>query len=75
MDVLIPSVEEYAKNCDFDAAVNVAHEAAEGTRLITAKLGRATYVGGMEGKVLPPDPGAFGVYEIMLGLAGRVEVA
>ena len=75
MDVLIPFVETYAKTADFDAAVKVAHAAAEGTRLITAKLGRATYVGGLEGKALPPDPGAYGVYEILLGLAGRAEVA
>ncbi|KAM0748967.1 dihydroxyacetone kinase [Meredithblackwellia eburnea MCA 4105] len=73
MDVLIPFVSTYHTTKDFDQAVAVAHQAAEGTRMIQPKLGRATYVGGLDGGVLPPDPGAFGVFDILLGLSGKRE--
>ena len=60
MDVLIPFSSVYlSSGGDFGKAVEAARKAAEGTRELSAKLGRATYVGGLEGKVLPPDPGAY----------------
>lgn len=68
MDVLIPFVNELSSGTsDFGKAVSVAESAAEGTAKLTPKLGRATYVG-VEGKTLPPDPGAYGVYAIIKGL-------
>lgn len=70
MDVLIPTVKTLADTKDITKAAESAHKAAEGTKHIKPKLGRATYVGGLdELSVLPPDPGAWGAYEIFRGLA------
>jgi triose/dihydroxyacetone kinase / FAD-AMP lyase (cyclizing) len=68
MDVLIPYVETLAQTKSVDAAVAKAQAAAEGTAKLTPKLGRATYVGDVEGG-LPPDPGAYAVLAIVQGLA------
>lgn len=69
MDVLIPFCNTFAQTKDIGAAVEVAHQAAEGTRKLKPKLGRATYVGGIDDQVdFPPDPGAYGVYEIIEAL-------
>lgn len=68
MDVLIPVAETLDKTGDFKKAVDEATKSAEGTKNLQPKLGRATYVGGMEGKDLPPDPGAAGMAEAMKGL-------
>ncbi|GMG19802.1 unnamed protein product [Ambrosiozyma monospora] len=69
MDVLIPFCETYAKTKDITQAVEVAHDHAEGTRNLAPKLGRATYVGIEKGTVdFPPDPGAYGVYEMLSAL-------
>lgn len=66
MDVLIPFCNSFADSKDIITAVNVARDSAEGTRKLKPKLGRATYVGGLEDTVdFPPDPGAYGVYEII----------
>lgn len=66
MDVLIPFCESFAKSNDINTAVEVARKAAEGTRKLKPKLGRATYVGGIDNQTdFPPDPGAYGVYEII----------
>lgn len=73
MDVLIPFVEKFGEsNGDISQACDAAEKAAEGTKYIKPKLGRATYVGGLdELNVLPPDPGAWALYEIARGLASK----
>lgn len=68
MDVFIPFAEAMNDTGDFDKAVEEAVKAAEGTKSLQPKLGRATYVGGMEGKDLPPDPGAWGAMVAIKGL-------
>lgn len=68
MDVLLPFASEFARSSDLASAVRVAAAKAEGTRFLQPKLGRATYVGGAEGRQLP-DPGAWALYEILAGLA------
>lgn len=70
MDVLIPFCKALGNDATLEKAARVAHQAAERTRHIKPKLGRATYVGGVhEMSILPPDPGAWGLYEIVRGLA------
>lgn len=69
MDVLIPFVKGFKETLDIAQAVQIAHDAAEGTRKLKPKLGRASYVGGLDDAVeFPPDPGAYGVYQIILAL-------
>ncbi|CCU99418.1 unnamed protein product [Malassezia sympodialis ATCC 42132] len=48
------------------SAVKAAKEGAEHTRDLTARLGRATYVGETSEKV--PDPGAWGVWALVEGI-------
>ncbi|KAI5777947.1 dihydroxyacetone kinase [Geopyxis carbonaria] len=71
MDVIIPFCEWGG----MEKAVAAAVEGAEATRAMKAKLGRASYVGGLEGKVLPPDPGAWGVMVALRGLWEGAEKA
>lgn len=74
MDVLIPFVESFSSSKDIKKAVQVAHDAAENTRKLKPKLGRATYVGNVNGSEdLPPDPGAYGIYEAISALTMSVE--
>ncbi|RLV95948.1 Dihydroxyacetone kinase [Spathaspora sp. JA1] len=69
MDVLIPFVECFNNTRDISKSVQVAFEAAEGTRKLKPKLGRATYVGGLDDFTdFPPDPGAYGIYEVISAL-------
>ena len=64
MDVLIPFCRSFSEYKNIHSAVEAARKAAEGTRRLRPKLGRATYVGGVSEKTeFPPDPGAYGVYE------------
>jgi dihydroxyacetone kinase len=68
LDVLIPFVHTLeASQGDLSEAAGVAEKAAEGTRRLVPKLGRATYVEIGEGQ-LPPDPGAWAVWELVRGL-------
>ncbi|KAL9088857.1 MAG: hypothetical protein Q9159_002820 [Coniocarpon cinnabarinum] len=67
MDVLIPFAAGLSKG-SFATAVDDAVAAAEGTKKLTPRLGRATYVGVQEGQDLPPDPGAWGIMEALRGL-------
>ncbi|PKI83794.1 hypothetical protein MVES1_002003 [Malassezia vespertilionis] len=53
------------------AAVKAAKDGAERTRDMTARLGRATYVGETKEKV--PDPGAWGVWALVEGLLKSLE--
>ncbi|KAK1729029.1 hypothetical protein CaCOL14_008518 [Colletotrichum acutatum] len=68
MDVLLPFSDAFVKSGDFGAAVKVAAEKAEATRYLKARFGRATYVGDAAGQELP-DPGAWALYELLLGMA------
>jgi len=68
MDVLIPFAATLEKTGSCKSAVDVSVEAANKTKEMKPKLGRATYVGGMEGKELPPDPGAWAAMEAIRGL-------
>ncbi|EXF77757.1 hypothetical protein CFIO01_03078 [Colletotrichum fioriniae PJ7] len=68
MDVLLPFSDTFVKLGDFGAAVKVAAEKAEATRYLKARFGRATYVGDAAGQELP-DPGAWALYEFLLGMA------
>lgn len=67
MDVLIPFATGLS-NGSFKGAVDNAVNAAEGTKKMIPRLGRATYVGIEEGQDLPPDPGAWGIMEAIRGL-------
>jgi len=68
MDVLLPFSETMAKERDLGKAVKSAETAAEGTRDLKPKFGRASYVaaGGDEQKL--PDPGAWALMEMVKGI-------
>ncbi|KAK7204981.1 Dak1 domain-containing protein [Myxozyma melibiosi] len=69
MDVLIPFCNSLYKSKDLATAVQAAKNAAEGTWDMKPKFGRATYVtGGDDDGRIPPDPGAWAVYEMVEGL-------
>ncbi|KAG7836500.1 hypothetical protein KL942_004754 [Ogataea angusta] len=69
MDVLIPFCREFSQSKNLGQAIEVAHTAAEATRKMQPKLGRASYVGIEDNETdFPPDPGAYGVYEIIAAL-------
>lgn len=69
MDVLIPFCDALYKSKDLTTAVSAAKKAAEGTWDMKPKFGRATYVsGGDDDGRIPPDPGAWAVYEMVVGL-------
>jgi triose/dihydroxyacetone kinase / FAD-AMP lyase (cyclizing) len=73
MDALVPFVEELGQSADVKKAAEKAREGAEKTKSMKASLGRAVYVGAEEewmGKV--PDPGAWGLQEFLVGMAGAV---
>jgi dihydroxyacetone kinase len=76
MDALIPFVETYSEACNLEQARNAASEGAEGTRVLEAKLGRASYVAKEQFNRLGgvPDPGALGVVSVITGiLAGLTD--
>ncbi|KIW21050.1 dihydroxyacetone kinase [Exophiala spinifera] len=70
MDALVPFVDTLASTADVKKAAEAAREGAEKTKAMKASLGRAVYVGGESewmGKI--PDPGAWGLSELLVGLA------
>lgn len=69
MDALIPFAETLKDTKDLSKAVQAAEQGAESTIPLTAKLGRATYVGQGHSGALPPDPGAMAVVYVVKGLA------
>ncbi|KAF3312696.1 hypothetical protein TWF173_006918 [Orbilia oligospora] len=73
MDTLIPFCETYKSSGSFPKAVKAGADGAEGTRGMKARFGRATYVKGREGYVEPPDPGAWAVREMLLGVLEVVQ--
>ncbi|KAL1665340.1 Dak1 domain-containing protein [Schizophyllum commune] len=67
MDALIPFVDALGTAGSFAEVAKACKEGGEGTAKLTAKLGRATYVG--DNGNLPPDPGAMSVVVMMAGMA------
>ena len=70
MDALIPFVNTLSDTSDVHAAAKAAQDGAEKTKSMKASLGRAVYVGEEHewlGKV--PDPGAWGLAELLNGMA------
>ncbi len=69
MDSLIPFVETLQKTGNLTEATEAAHQGGLSTIPMTAKLGRATYVGKGNGQPLPPDPGAMAIWFVAVGLS------
>ncbi|WVQ85797.1 dihydroxyacetone kinase [Cryptococcus sp. DSM 104549] len=67
MDALIPFGETLAEKGSLEDAVKATREGGEGTVKLQAKLGRATYVGDVEGD-MPPDPGAMAFVAVAEGI-------
>lgn len=70
VDALEPFVESLAKTGSVEQAANASRKGAESTKGMKASLGRTVYVGGSGFKDVP-DPGAYGLSEFFLGLAGK----
>ncbi|KHJ32405.1 putative dihydroxyacetone kinase [Erysiphe necator] len=70
VDALYPFVETLAETGDLLKAAIAARKGAEETKGLKARLGRTVYVGG-SGYEEVPDPGAWGLSEFLLGLAGE----
>lgn len=69
VDALHPFVETLNKTGDIKKAAEASRKGAEGTKGMKASLGRTVYIGGT-GFEQVPDPGAWGLSEFFLGLAG-----
>lgn len=69
VDALHPFVETLSSTGDLKKAAEAARKGAEGTKGMKASLGRTVYIGG-SGFQEVPDPGAWGLSEFFLGLAG-----
>ncbi|GFF34767.1 dihydroxyacetone kinase 1 [Aspergillus lentulus] len=70
IDALVPFCNTLVERKDVHAAAKAAQDGTEATKNMKASLGRSVYVGGEEewvGKV--PDPGAYGLSELLTGLA------
>jgi dihydroxyacetone kinase len=68
IDALHPFIATLHETGDVKKAAQAAKKGAEGTKGMTASLGRAVYVGG-EGFQKVPDPGAWGLAIFLGGLA------
>jgi dihydroxyacetone kinase len=69
VDALAPFVDTLSSTGDVTKAAEASRKGAEGTKGMKASLGRTVYVGG-SGFEQVPDPGAWGLSEFFLGLAG-----
>jgi dihydroxyacetone kinase len=69
IDALHPFIEVLNASGDFKKAAEASKKGAEGTKGMKASLGRTVYIGG-SGFEQVPDPGAWGLSELFLGLAG-----
>ncbi|KAK0128478.1 hypothetical protein ONS95_000450 [Cadophora gregata] len=69
VDALHPFIETLASSGDLKKAAEASRKGAEGTKGMKASLGRTVYIGG-SGFEQVPDPGAWGLSEFFLGLAG-----
>ncbi|KAF4624111.1 hypothetical protein G7Y89_g14060 [Cudoniella acicularis] len=68
MDVLIPFQETLERERDLEKAVEAAEKAADGTRDLKPKFGRASYVGAGGEEQRLPDPGAWALMEMVKGI-------
>ncbi|UZJ56310.1 hypothetical protein CBS101457_005630 [Exobasidium rhododendri] len=68
VDSLTPFCESLGGGKSLSESVAACKKGAEDTKALKARLGRATYVGDMGDKDMPPDPGAWGVWAIVDGL-------
>jgi triose/dihydroxyacetone kinase / FAD-AMP lyase (cyclizing) len=68
MDVLLPFTETLEKERDLGKAVKSAETAADGTRDLKPKFGRASYVGAGGDEQRLPDPGAWAFMEMVKGV-------
>lgn len=68
MDALIPYVETLESSADAKQAVEKAREGVEGTKKMTASLGRSAY---LDENVVQgvPDPGAYGLLVLLEGMS------
>jgi len=66
---MIPFAESLAGSGDFKQAVDECKKGGEATATMTAKLGRATYVGDRSDRAMPPDPGAMAFVAVIEGIA------
>jgi DAK2 domain len=69
VDALQPFVKVLLETSDVVKAAEAGRKGAESTKGMKASLGRTVYVGG-KGFEEVPDPGAWGLSEFFLGLAG-----
>jgi dihydroxyacetone kinase len=69
VDALHPFVETLIETGDLKKAAEASRKGAEATKGMEASLGRTVYIGG-KGFEQVPDPGAWGLSEFFLGLAG-----
>ncbi|RFU27276.1 hypothetical protein B7463_g9065, partial [Scytalidium lignicola] len=69
IDALHPFVQTISKTGDVKKAAEASRAGAEGTKGMAPKLGRTVYIGG-SGFEQVPDPGAWGLSELFLGIAG-----
>ncbi|KAI0166866.1 dihydroxyacetone kinase [Hypoxylon sp. FL1284] len=69
VDALYPFVEVLGKTGDLKKAAEASKKAAADTKGMAPSLGRAVYVGG-SGFEQVPDPGAWGLANFFMGLAG-----
>ena len=69
VDALQPFVETLNSTGDVRKAAEASRKGAERTKGMQASLGRTVYIGG-SGFEKVPDPGAWGLSEFFLGLAG-----
>ncbi|KAK9315657.1 Dak1 domain-containing protein [Lipomyces starkeyi] len=75
MDVLIPFCETLYSEKSLESAVEAAHKGADSTWGMIPRFGRATYVTTTSGQSadIPPDPGAWAVFEMVKGLLEGAE--
>ncbi|KAG4438744.1 hypothetical protein IFR05_005772 [Cadophora sp. M221] len=69
VDALHPFIETLASTGNLKKAAEASRKGADSTKGMKASLGRTVYIGG-SGFEQVPDPGAWGLSEFFLGLAG-----
>ncbi|WVQ95651.1 dihydroxyacetone kinase [Kwoniella sp. CBS 9459] len=67
MDALIPFADTLAETGDLSKAAAECKKGGDGTVTLQAKLGRASYVGQLDGE-MPPDPGAMAFVTVAQGI-------
>lgn len=72
IDALYPFVKTLTETEDVKKATAAAVKGCDATKGMEASLGRSVYVGGEEWKNCP-DPGAYGLVQILSGMCGSHE--